>query len=96
MKLEEKLAEIPTVKNENNECKLLKRLLAVKKLDKAPVGYLMKSVTIYLEGKIHIKWNFSYFCDIMKKRVAEQMMSMKWKHQTVFGHIIVPMKVWKN
>ena len=38
MKLEEKLAEIPTVKNENNECKLLKRLLAVKKLDKAPVS----------------------------------------------------------
>ena len=69
MKLEEKLAEIQTDKNENNECKLLKRLLAVEKLDKAPIGCLVKSVTIYLEGKIYIEWKFSYFCDIMKKSV---------------------------
>ena len=38
MKLEEKLAEIPTVKDEKNERKLLKRLLTVEKLDKAQVS----------------------------------------------------------
>ena len=37
-KFEEKLAEIPTVKDEKNERKLLKRLLTVEKLDKAPVS----------------------------------------------------------
>lgn len=51
-KLEEELAGIPTVKEEKNERKLLKRLLSIEKLDKALVDCLVKSVTIYLEGKI--------------------------------------------
>lgn len=53
--LEEELAGIPTVKEEKNERKPLKRLLSIEKLDKALVDCLVKSVTIYLEGKIHIE-----------------------------------------
>lgn len=66
--LEEELADIPTTKEEKNERKLLKRLLTIEKLDKALVDCLVRSVTIYLEGKIHIEWKFSYFCDIMKNK----------------------------
>ncbi len=63
---EEALSAIPTIKEEKAERKLLKRLLSIEKLDKALVDCLVKSVTIYLGGKIHIEWKFSYFCDIMK------------------------------
>lgn len=53
-KLEEELSSIPTVKEEKNERKLHKRLLSIEKLDKALVDCLVKSVPIYLEGKINI------------------------------------------
>lgn len=43
-------------------------MLSIEKLDKALVDCLVKSVTIYLEGKIHIEWKFSYFCDIMNNK----------------------------
>lgn len=63
---EEALSAIPTIKEEKAERKLLKRLLSIEKLDKALVDCLVKSVTIYLGGKIHIEWKFSYFCDIIE------------------------------
>lgn len=54
----------PTQKD-NTEHKILARLLSLEHMDKPLVDSLVKSVKIYLGGKIQVVWNFSCFHDIM-------------------------------
>jgi hypothetical protein len=54
----------PTQKD-NTEHKIFARLLSLEHMDKPLVDSLVKSVKIYLGGKIQVVWNFSCFHDIM-------------------------------